>query len=234
MVSNKTLAGWVLPFLACTAIAQDGASGAKALFCTDSAICSAPALSGRRAQAPAKSATSVANPAAVPAAGAFGLSYWIDLQQPNGELVRVPSERKFNTGERIRVSMRPNRPGYLYVFNLGTSGHTSPLYPRNGETARTEAGQMVLIPNTNFLRFASPPGEELLLVVFSPTPIAEYTNRPAPMANQAAVTIADARSGAKDLMRDDDFDAPGASNASYVVAPRTDKAINLSIRLRHQ
>ena len=229
----------MLPFLACAAIAQDSASGAKALFCTDSTICASSTPFGHRPQAAARSsapggAPTAATHAAVPAAGAFGLSYWIDLQQPNGELVRVPSGRKFTTGDRIRVSMRPNRPGYLYVFNLGTSGHTSALYPRNGETARTEAGQMVLIPNTNFLRFASPPGEELLLVVFSPTPIAEYAHRSASMANQAAVTIADARGGAKDLMRDDDFDAPGASNASYAVAPRADKAINLSIRLRHQ
>ena len=41
-----------------------------------------------------------------------------------------------DTGDRIRLSMRPNRLGYLYVFNLGTSGQTTLLYPRGGEAAR--------------------------------------------------------------------------------------------------
>lgn len=234
MNSNQWLFGLLLPWAVCAAMAQDP-GGAKALFCTDTAICTAATTSRPKpAPAPQAAAPTRTDVASVAAAGAFGLSYWIDLQQSSGELLRVPSERRFNTGERIRLSMRPNRPGYLYVFNLGTSGQTTPLYPRGTESPRTEAGQMVLVPGNSFLRFAPPSGEELLLVVFSPTPIAEYAGRQASMGNQAAVTIADARGGSKDLMRDDDFDAPGASNASYVVAPRQDKAINLSIRLKHQ
>lgn len=222
----------VVACVATAAFAQDMA-GAKALFCTDSAICAAASQPGSRQHvvvAPGASSP----PGASAVAGAFGLSYWIDLQQANGELLRVPAGRKFATGDRIRLSMRPNRLGYLYVFNLGTSGQTTLLYPRGGEAARTEAGQMVLVPGTSYLRFASPPGEELLLVVFSPTPIADYGGRNTAMDNKAAVTIAEARGGSKDLMRDDDFDAPGASNASYVVSPRSEKAINLSIRLGHQ
>jgi len=229
VASAQWLTGLVCSLMVTALAAQDAASGAKALFCTDSAICSGAPAPKPRPQPGA------AAPAVAPAvAGAFGLSYWVDLQQPNGELARVSTDRKFSTGERIRLSMRPNRPGYLYVFNLGTSGQTTALFPRGTESARAEAGQLVQVPGSNFLRFASPPGEDLLLVVFSPTPIADFAGRQTAVDNKTVLHIADARGGAKDLMRDDDFDAPGASNASYVVVPRTEKAVNLSIRLRHQ
>lgn len=207
-------------------------TGAKALFCSDTAVCS-PAGGA----VPAKPQGGIGVRSAPPLEQvALGLSYWVSLQQPSGELQRVSTASQFNTGDRIRLSFRPNRPGYLYVFGLGTSGRTTPLFPRGDEVARTESGQTVHIPGKSFLRFTSPPGEEILLVVFSPTPISDFaSSRPATAENSAVVAIADSR-GSKDLLRDDDFDSPAATKASYAVVPAgvSDRAINLSIKLRHR
>lgn len=213
------------------AISQDDASsGAKAIFCAENGVCSGASTASKPRISPISG-----NSASQNSATALGLSYWIDLQLPNGELARVSADKRFSTGDRIRLSLRPNRSGYLYLFNLGTSSRMTPLFPRGEETARTEAGQTVSVPARNFLRFSGPPGEEQIVILFSPTPLPEFSGgRQAGM--DSSTVIASAKDGGKDLMREDDFDASDAIKANIaVLRPGSEsKAIHLTVRLKHQ
>ena len=228
---------FALPFTALTlvgAVWGQDVSGAKALFCTDTAICGAET---RRAEKKPTSPKSVAQPSTETAVR--GLSYWIEIELPNGELKRVSTNRTFASGDRIRLSFRPNLKGHLYLFGLGTSGKTTPLFPKvAGETAGVDSGQTVSIPGRSFLRFDGQPGEELILAIFSPTPIAEYTSPAlAEMTTGGVTALAEARSaGSKDLLRDDDFEGAQATLASYAVLPTKNdsRAIHLTIRLKHK
>lgn len=207
-------------------------AGAKALFCTDTAICATAATPRKHMK------TTMSAPASA-AVAVRGLSYWVEQEQASGELKRVSTTRTFTTGDRIRLSFRPNQKGHLYLFGLGTSGKTTPLFPKvAGETAGVDAGQTVSIPGRSFLRFDGQPGEELILAIFSPTPIAEYASPTIAQMTASDVTVlAETRSaGSKDLVRDDDFDGTQPTLASYAVLPsKTDsRAINLTIRLKHK
>lgn len=227
----------VLQFAAVLLVGQVSAQdvgGAKALFCTDTAICAAETK--RVEKKPVSPARVVPQSTEV---AVRGLSYWIELEQPSGELKRVAASRTFVSGDRIRLSFRPNLSGFLYLFGLGTSGKTTPLFPKvAGETPGVTAGQTVSIPGRSFLRFDGQPGEEMILAIFSPTPIAEYASPTLAQMTTGDVTqLAEARSaGSKDLLRDDDFEGTQATLTSYAVLQSKNdaRAINLTIRLKHK
>ena len=118
-----------------------------------------------------------------------GISYQLVLLSDDGQFKIVPKSRTFRTGEKIKMLIRTNRPGYMTILNVGPTGRTNVLF-----NDYVEAFTIQEIPrNTNF-RFAGDTGVEKVLVMLSdnPNPIGNQTtttvSAPTPPVNTTAVT----------------------------------------------
>jgi hypothetical protein len=152
-------------------------SGAKALFFSGEGTTIA--RSGSPA-APQPTEARVVTPSKVKY---MGVSYWVDRLSKNGEMKRVSSSTVFRKGDRIRVSLKSNRDGYLYVVNQGSTGASTLLFPNASVPQGNNyinANQTYEIPPNSFFRFDANPGQETLIVMLSPTPI--ETGAPAPFS----------------------------------------------------
>ncbi len=143
-------------------------AGAKALFFSGEGTTMASSATAPQRRQTVARATTPSN------VKYMGISYWIDRLGKDGTMRRVGSKTVFRQGDRIKVSLKSNREGYLYVINLGSTGSSTVLFPN----ARTPQGdnriypdQTYEIPPTGFFRFDENPGEETLLVMLSPTPM---------------------------------------------------------------
>ena len=133
-------------------------AGAKAIF--DSG--EGPAV--RMSSGPAVKTTT--QTAAAPSREKYvGISYKLVLLRDNGRFDIVPRSRTFRSGERLKLLVRTNKPGYLTIMNIGTSGNTTVLC-----SEQVEPGAMVEIPKGGNLRFSGPPGTEKLLIMLSGQP----------------------------------------------------------------
>lgn len=91
-----------------------------------------------------------------------GISYQLLLLSDDGQFKVVPKTRTFRSGERIKMLIRTNRPGYMTIYNIGSSGRTNLLF-----NDYVEAFTLHEIPkNTNFV-FTGAPGTETLLIMLS-------------------------------------------------------------------
>lgn len=107
-------------------------------------------------------------PAAAPVVSAapyVGISYQIMAISDDGQMRAVSKNRIFRSGERVKILARTNRPGYLTVANIGTSGRMNVLY-----SEYVEAGRITEIPPTTNLRFDNNPGTENVLIMLSNEP----------------------------------------------------------------
>lgn len=153
--------------------APAGPSGAKAIF--DSG--EGPAVRMSSGGGTAKPATQTAS---APAKEKYvGVSYKLVLLRDNGSFDIVSKARTFRTGEKIKLLVRTNRPGYLTIMNIGTSGNSTVLC-----SEQVEPGAMVEIPRTGNFRFSGPAGTEKLLVMLS--------SQPNPMGGPSSSTVASA------------------------------------------
>jgi hypothetical protein len=136
-----------------------GPSGAKAIF--DSGEGSTVKMSSGR---PAGSAPTAVAQAPKPSKY-VGISYKLALMKANGDFAIVPKSHTFRTGDRVRLLVRTNNPGYLTILNVGSSGNTNVLF-----NDYVEGRTIYEIPrNTNF-RFVGAPGEEKVLIMLSANP----------------------------------------------------------------
>jgi hypothetical protein len=136
-----------------------GPSGAKAIF--DSGEGSTVRMSSGR---PTAAPTAVAQ-GPVAREKYVGISYKLALLRPNGDFTIVPKSHTFVTGDRVRLLVRTNRPGYLTILNVGSSGNTNVLF-----NDYVEGRSIYEIPkNTNF-RFVGEPGEEKVMIMLSANP----------------------------------------------------------------
>ncbi len=92
----------------------------------------------------------------------MGISYQIMLLSDDGQFRVVPKSRIFKSGERIKLLVRTNRPGYLNIMNVGPTGNTNILF-----NDYIEAFNILEIPRNTNLRFVGDPGTEKLLVMLS-------------------------------------------------------------------
>lgn len=165
-------------------------AGAKAIF--DSG--EGPAVRMSSGSGSVKPATQTA---AAPAKEKYvGISYKLVLLRDDGRFDIVPRSRTFRSGERLKLLVRTNKPGYLTIMNIGTSGNTTVLY-----SEQAEPGAMVEIPKAGNFRFSGAPGTEKLLVMLSGSP------NPMGAPVQGGQTMAQAPS------------APPAADASAALPP---------------
>jgi hypothetical protein len=96
-----------------------------------------------------------------------GLSYWIELQTPSGQLLRVPASRQFKTGERIRIHVESNVDGQLSIMQSEDGGPFAPLFPAKlGMDNHVQHLQDKILPSpTGWFRFDSNPGSIRLLLM---------------------------------------------------------------------
>ena len=156
--TRHLLCGAVL--LAAAAATSATPTGAKAIF--DSGEGGTIAMSAQAAR-PAPAAAPA--PAVARAAPYVGISYQIMAIAADGQMRPVSKNRIFRTGERVKILARTNRPGYLTVANIGTSGRMHVLY-----SEYVDAGRITEIPPQTTLRFDHNPGTENVLIMLSNDP----------------------------------------------------------------
>jgi len=104
-----------------------------------------------------------------PPAPALGLKYTITKLVEN-QPVEVAPNTVFHAGDRIRFSVEPNGPGYLYIVRQGSSGTWEPVFP-SPEVAdssnRVEGWRTYTMPPKSRLVFDQQTGTEKIFIVLS-------------------------------------------------------------------
>jgi hypothetical protein len=97
-----------------------------------------------------------------------GLQYWIILQDVNGKEHQVNAKsHQFHSGDRIKLQVKSNSPGYLYILNQDSTGESSTLYPSKNQNAFIQAGLTYSIPERGAIRFDDVPGQEKITMLLS-------------------------------------------------------------------
>jgi hypothetical protein len=174
-----------------------------------------------------------------------GLSYWVELVGSDGEHTRVPTDRVFRNGERIRFNLMSNWDGYLYLITLGATGRAQVLFPHPtvaGGNGAIKGNTAYEVPHDTYLRFGDHPGEDIIFVMLSPEPLPGFARSPSPQMQALSredterLAIISYLKGAKDLLLEIDTFSP--QPASYVVAPLSmlqgeGQMIALQVKLKH-
>jgi serine/threonine protein kinase len=82
-----------------------------------------------------------------------------------------PGQVRLHTGERVRVEVLADHPGYIVVFNIGPAGQLNLLYPEGPSSlapARIEANRPLQILD---VELTPPAGRERLFAVWSRDPL---------------------------------------------------------------
>jgi len=115
-------------------------------------------------------------PHATPVANVpLGLRYSVLKRDDTGKFVEVDPDATFRSGDRIRLHVDTNTPGYLYVVMQGSSGNWRLLFPSSdvdGGSNRIEKGAAQQIPSgdTGQFLFDQQSGTEKLFLVLSRKP----------------------------------------------------------------
>ena len=153
------------------------------------------------ANPPERTGDAAVSPAALipsPPQPPLGLKYSI-LKRSGEDMVEVPADTVFHAGDRIRISIETNQPGYLYIINRGSSGLWQPLFPSadvDDGNNHVEGFRDYLLPPKSRMVFDETTGTERLFLVFSREPepnldrmIYSLTSNPSdPNQKQAPVT----------------------------------------------
>ncbi|HEU5341504.1 DUF4384 domain-containing protein [Edaphobacter sp.] len=108
----------------------------------------------------------------------FGLRYTLLARQSDGGYSEVFPETVFHSGDKVKLSVMANQPGYLYIIEQGSSGSWIPLFPAQNaapESNHVEAGRVYLVPSASdeSFQFNQQPGKEHLFILLSREPIAD-------------------------------------------------------------
>jgi hypothetical protein len=96
-----------------------------------------------------------------------GVEIAILLQQPNSWPVPVAPDRTFKQGERVKIGIKSNFRGYLYMVNIGSSGKTVLIFPDEQENNLLEGQKRYELPRIWDLSFDEKEGFETLQVFVS-------------------------------------------------------------------
>ena len=89
------------------------------------------------------------------------------------KLTLQPTKKQIRIGQdALEFDVEVDRPGYLYIFQVGSDGKTfNLLFPNQADAANQVAAGTQHFPRAGWsLRSAGPPGPNSLMVLLSPTP----------------------------------------------------------------
>jgi hypothetical protein len=147
---------------------------------------SAPAQAPQAVPAPVRSGAPGSSPDGTPVIAAaarrtapapangqpLGLKFSI-TKLVDGRMVEVSPDSPFRAGDRIRINVMPNSPGFLYIISQGSSGTWKPMFPspevEDGNN-RVDALREYAMPPGSRIVFDSQPGTERLFIVLSREP----------------------------------------------------------------
>jgi hypothetical protein len=135
----------------------------------------------------------------VPAASfpPLGLRYSLLRRSDSGRYDEVDAGTTFHSGDKIKVSVKANDPGYLYVISRGPTGTWVVQFPSaeiDGGNNQIARDQEYTVPSGGRFNFTDQPGEEKLFIVFSRRPAQDLEKLiyslgnakiPAPVASDA-------------------------------------------------
>lgn len=107
----------------------------------------------------------------------LGLQTTIYQVFEDGGTKAVSPSTVFAGGSRIRLGFNANRPGYLYIVNLGSSGRVSTVFPSSAtDNNQVQPGLVYQIPQQTgkSIKFDTTPGQEVLLMVLAESRITEF------------------------------------------------------------
>ena len=181
-----------------------------------------------------------------------GVKYWVMVSTPQG-MKRVTTSYHFKSGDKILLKVVPNVSGYMYVYNKGTSGKQTILYPSSSSgSGYVVANQEYPIPSSGMITFDSNPGSEDIGVFLTQNPMPVGGDRASiKSSNVSASAVSYTQCGTKDLSIDlscasevggskdllVENDAHSATPAEYAVTPISDfddgRAVSLKFSLIH-
>jgi Domain of unknown function (DUF4384) len=178
-----------------------------------------------------------------------GIKYWVDMESDKG-LDRVATNHVFRAGDRIKIRIVPNINGYLYVYNKGTTGRQTRLFPAgDSSSARVATGVTYTVPAAGLMRFDENPGREEIGVFLTDRPISmdgtddkiAQSGQRATYASATPVSCKGSKdlilnmdcvrksTGSKDLLLEKSTDNHGV--AEYAVAPMSDVSAGQSVSI---
>jgi hypothetical protein len=102
-----------------------------------------------------------------------GFAIDIMLKRPDSEVwLNVPPDTVFRNGDRVKLGLRGNFDGYIYIVNIGTSGTRRIMVPNPSVTdnhLQKGVYRQYLVGE-----LAGEPGEETLYLISAPTKILEF------------------------------------------------------------
>jgi serine/threonine protein kinase len=113
---------------------------------------------------------------------------------------RAPERVTLHTGERVRIEVRADRPGFVTVFNVGPTGNLNLLYPDgpHAEPARVEAGRAQHVLD---VELTPPAGQERLFALWSREPLPLRLEELLSLVRQGEVPGAGAYQATRDMAR---------------------------------
>lgn len=165
-------------------------TGAKALFHSGE---------GASFRTSSSAPTEVKKPAAPREEKYVGISYQLVKLYPDGQFKAVPKSHVFANGDRVKFLVRTNRPGYLTILNVGTSGNTNVIYSNY-----VQGFTITEVPPTGNLQFVGPPGTEKIIMMLSNSPNPLGTP-PAGQGQSYAAATYKSLEGSKDLVLEDNL-----------------------------
>lgn len=120
------------------------------------------------------------------APSSLALRYSVLKLAGGGRFEEVDPDSTFRSGDRIRITLQVNNPGYLYVVHQGSSGVWKFLFPSKDVASgsnRVKPGEIYEIPPGGRFYFDEQAGVERLFLVVARQPVDDldsliYTVRP--------------------------------------------------------
>ncbi len=103
----------------------------------------------------------------------LGLRYSLLRRADSGHYEEVDSGTTFHSGDKIKVAVKANDPGYLYVISRGPTGTWVVQFPSaeiDGGNNQIGRDQEYTVPSGGRFNFTDQAGEEKLFIVFSRKP----------------------------------------------------------------
>jgi serine/threonine protein kinase len=117
------------------------------------------------------------------------------------DLRRVPAEPDrvdLCTGERVRLAVETDRPGYVTVFNIGPTGNLNLLYPVSARPAAVEPGRPLPVVD---VELTPPTGSERVFALWSRTPLPLRLDEMATLAQGGTLPVPESYHATRDLKR---------------------------------